>query len=151
MWNVGILTIQAVILGVQVALGALFFIHRRKQESTYECDRLFMEIEKTLLSDPGLLSEFYCVGPEEERKSWRSLTDEQRRMYVFCEMNYFHFAFVHREFLLGHVAPSYWSIYQDWLKKLLKHSAMFRQVHQYSRGHFEPAFAQLVERLEKEL
>ncbi len=144
------LTIQLSILFLQVVLTIVIFRYTRKQNSTYACDRLYLEITKKMLSDPKLW-EFYNVGPAQEKKRWQQLGEDEKRMYVFCEMNYFHFAFVHREYLQKRVDEAYRNIYKVWLKKLIQYSPLFLQVHLDSKEHFEPAFAQLVDALQKEV
>jgi hypothetical protein len=65
-------------------------------------------------------------------------------------MNYFHFAFVHREFLQKRVNKAYWNMYKPWLKKLIQYSPIFREVHLDSKDDFEPEFVRLVDELQQQ-
>jgi len=103
-----------------------------------------MELEKTLLSDEKLHN-FYAIGPKEEKESWNKMTPDEKRMWIFCEMNYFHFAFVYTQHKQRLVSKEYWSIYDRWLKKLLKYSPIFRDVHKYSSQYFESEFEKYVD------
>jgi len=141
------LLLQVVIFMTQVILGVLLFRWERRQASTYECDELWLDITKALLSEPKLW-QFYDAGPQEDRKSWQLLSDDDKRMYIFAEMNYFHFAFVYREFLKKRVSKAYWHIYKPWLAKLVRYSSSFRMVHSDSRDDFEPEFVALVDGLQ---
>jgi len=143
------LTISPQILTVLILLFAAwitYFTWKRSKQigSTYECDRLFMEIEKTLLNDEKLY-DFYAIGPKEEKDSWNNMKPDEKRMWIFCEMNYFHFAFVYAQRKRELVSKEYWSIYDRWLKKLLKYSPIFRDVHKYSSQYFEPEFKKYVD------
>jgi len=141
--------LEVIILFMQAILMLLIFRWERRQASTYECDELWLDISKTLLSEPKLW-DFYAVGPKAERKKWQELSDDDKRMYIFCEMNYFHFAFVHREFLQKRVNKAYWNMYKPWLKKLIQYSPIFREVHLDSKDDFEPEFVRLVDELQQQ-
>ncbi len=141
-----VITLQLFLLGLTVILSQRY---RRKVSmvgSTYECDRLYMETLKLLLQNEDLYS-FYAVGPKEEVEGWEKLSSDEKRMWIFSEMNYFNFAFVYREYLRGSVTKGYWEIYENWLIKLLKYSPLFRDVHLYSREHFEDVFKRHVDNL----
>lgn len=121
-------------------------VNQTKVQAAYQCDALFMEIEKILISDPHLY-EFYEIGEKYERDFWSGLSEDQKKMYVFCEMNYFHFAYVYREFLAHRVPESYWKVYEYWVSKLIKYSDLFNKVHDYSKEGFGPEFVKKVSEL----
>ena len=141
-----IMFFQVLILLIQVVISVKLFSGASRTKSTYECDRLFMEIEKTLISDPRLWELYEGVTPD-EKKAWRERSEDSKRLYILCEMNYFLFAFVHRESLAGRATKSYWGIYENWLRKLLRCSPIFREVHENEREFFEPKFAKRVDQL----
>jgi len=144
------LVLDVVILVMQVLITLLIFRWEGSRTSTYECDALWLDIAKTLLSEPRLW-DFYGLGPEEERKGWQRMSDDDKRMYIFCEMNYYHLAFVYREYLQKRVSKAYWNIHKPWLRKLIQYSPMFREVHQGCRMDYEPEFVRLVDELEEQV
>jgi len=144
-WNLFILGCQIFVLLVGLLLTERSRKRSRQTGSTYECDRLYLEIAKTLLNDEKLY-DFYSIGPEEERKSWNDLSQGQKRMWIFNEMYYFHFAFVYREYRRGSVSKEYWNVYDVWLKKLLRYSPIFREVHKFSKEYFEPEFKEYLDK-----
>jgi hypothetical protein len=75
---------------------------------------------------------------------WDALSDDDKRVYIFAEIHYFHPAFVHREYKATRVPPKYWRIYWNWLKRLVDHSPMFLKVHEHEGNNFEEDFAKLV-------
>lgn len=111
--------------------------------STYQCDSQFLEIEKLFISNPRLY-DFYRLGPE-MTQYWSGLSEDDKRLYIFTEIHYFHLAFAHREYEAGRVTVDYWKIYQNWLDTLIQHSPMFLEVHKREWRNFENAFGRLVE------
>jgi len=67
-------------------------------------------------------------------------------MWIFNEMNYFLFAFVYREYRRGSISKEYWDIYDGWVKKLLKYSPIFKDVHRVTKEDFEPEFKEYVDK-----
>ncbi len=109
---------------------------------TYQCDSQFLEIQKLFISDPRLY-DFYRLGPE-MTTYWSGLSKDEKRLYLFTEIHYFHLAFAYREYKAGRVKKDYWKLYEHWLETLIQHSPMFRQVHKLERWNFENAFDRLV-------
>jgi hypothetical protein len=139
---------QLVIFGLQAAIFILQIrsadrqsFAKNEQDSTYECDSLYLEITK-LMFEHDELTDFYTGTVD----GWEQMTLPQRRMYLLVELNYFHFAFVHREFLLKRVEPSYWKLYGDWLTQLIKCNETILKVHKANAGLFETEFARLVQK-----
>ncbi len=134
------------ILTIIVSAATSFVIFRLtlKRDSAYECERLYMEIAKILLAEPKLWN-LYKVGSAEEQARWDALSDDQKREYIFCELNYFHFAFVYRELKAGRVDEKYWKPYELWLKKLVGDFPTFKKVHLDSKDHFYPLFQKMIE------
>jgi len=135
-----IITLQAIAL---IILAIINYKSTKKQSSTYECDRLHLELSKILLSDYSLM-DLYNVGPKKEKERWESFTNEEKKLYVFCEMNYFHFAFVFREYKNGRVDEGYWSIYEEWLINLINYFPLFEIVYHENKNYFETEFAKKV-------
>ncbi|HEV7122055.1 MAG TPA: hypothetical protein VGN24_01345 [Rhodanobacter sp.] len=110
--------------------------------STYQCDSQFLEIEKLFISEPQLYS-FYRLGPA-MTAYWDGLSEQEKRLYIFTEIHYFHLAFAYREYRAKRVPIDYWRIYQNWLNTLVNHCPMFMEIHKREGGNFEKEFAELV-------
>lgn len=147
--NLLMIVLQSAVLIFQTYLTISLFNIEKKSKSTYECDSLFMQLEKTLLENPKLYT-FYSLGEKKEKKEWDSMSEDQKRMYIFHEMNYFLFAFVYRELKKKRISPEYWTIYENWLRKLLKYSPDFLKVSNYEKDNYEPEFAQKIEEIRRE-
>jgi hypothetical protein len=133
--------LQAVIFIWQIRSAYSQGSARNKQDSTYQCDSLYLEMTKLMIEHDDL-ADFYAGTVE----GWEKMTAPQRRMYLLVELNYFHFAFVYREFKLGRVDPSYWQLYDDWLTQLLQRNETILKVHRADAGFFETEFWHLVEK-----
>ncbi len=124
--------LQVVTLIVQVWFATTQFSARNKQDSTYQCDSLYFQMTKLMIEHENL-SDFYTGTVD----GWESMTFSQRKMYLLAELNYFHFAFVHREFLQGRVSKEYWQLYERWMNMLLKTNKTFCQVREANSALFE--------------
>jgi hypothetical protein len=133
--------LQAVIFILQIQSADRQSSARNKQDSTYQCDSLYLEMTKLMIEHEDLAN-FYAGTVE----GWEKMTPPQRRMYLLVELNYFHFAFVYREFQLGRVDPNYWKLYDDWLTQLLQCNETILRVHRADAGLFETEFWLLVEK-----
>ena len=139
-----ILGLQALFIFVQIIVSALlaWFVLQLNQNliSTLESDKIFFEIEKILLSDPQLY-EFYNTP---YGRLWNSLKNEDKKLYIFNEINFFVFALVYRELRHKRISRSYWKLWERWLVDLIRKSSAFRDVCRYSSRHFEPEFMKFV-------
>lgn len=144
--NLVMIILQSMVLVFQTYLTITLFNQEKKSKSTYECDSLFMELEKTLLENPKLYS-FYSLGESNEKKKWDSMSEDQKRMYIFYEMNYFLFAFIYRELKKKRIPVEYWKIYENWLNKLLEYSPQFVEVCKNERNNYETEFADKIKEL----
>lgn len=142
---------QVVVLVIQIVIAWYVFVRGRHLSSTYQCDSLYMDITRTMLSDTDLL-DFYEIGSPEEIAAWRSKTVREKKLFLLAEMNYFHLAFVHREYLKGHVTAGYWAVYEQWMRKLLQSDGPFREVHKVTGSLFggESGFSAAVDRAARE-
>ncbi len=79
--NGGIFLQIATAIILLVAAVLTYYTWKRSKQigSTYECDRLFMEIEKTLLNNEKLY-DFYSIWPGEEKKDWDKMSPYDKRM-----------------------------------------------------------------------
>jgi hypothetical protein len=134
--------VQIIILVVQVSLAWSQYSSRKRLDSIYQCDALYLNITKLMIEDEDLI-DFYDLneGP------WKSMTIPQKKMYLLAELNYFHFAFVRREFLKKRVDEDYWRLYERWLTQLLRSNNTFRKVHEDNSALFEGEFARHVNKL----
>ena len=144
-----LILLQTITLIITVILTYVIFKISIRIGSITESDKIFMEIEKILLNDKNL-HEFYNVGDKNYTEFWQKCNDKERRLYIFCEMNYFLFAAVYREHKRRVLKTEYWDIYKNWLLKLLRDQDMFLIVYLFERNHFESEFKHEMEKIVKE-
>ena len=121
----------------------IFTIKRSvKAQPEYKCDVQWFEILKLFISNPKLY-EFYNIFPN-LKKFWPDFSEDEKRLYLFAEINYFQLAFVYREYKAGRIEYGHWMTYKNWLDILLTHSEMFQKVCEVARGNYEEVFEQLV-------
>ncbi|MBN2602597.1 MAG: hypothetical protein JXA91_00500 [Candidatus Thermoplasmatota archaeon] len=144
-----LILLQTIILIITAILTYVIFKISIRIGSITESDKIFMEIEKILLKDKNL-HEFYNVGDKNYTDFWQKCNDKERRLYIFCEMNYFLFAAVYREHKRRVLKKDYWEIYKNWLLKLLRDQDMFLILYLFERDHFELEFRDEMEKIIKE-
>ncbi len=137
--------IAAVVVAVYVARLTL------NRDSLYEANRQYLDLAKLMIEKECLL-EFYRAGTEEHKKYWDSLTVDQRKLYVFCEMYYCHFAYVASERAAGRISLEEWQLWDEYLSRLLRDEnfTMFREVIKRERENFEEVLSdKILEQLRK--
>lgn len=145
--------VQCSILLAQVMiLFVTFMINKRLQRKNaiMDCDRLYFDMTKMMIENDSLHS-FYRVGDEKEKESWDAMSPEEKRIWIFHELNYFHFAVVYNSAYVYKVIPKgHWLLYEKWLRVLIQSSDIFKKVHERNKGMFEEYFAKRVDEIMKE-
>jgi hypothetical protein len=132
--------LQATILCWQIWLAGQQAQQKNKQVSTYECDALYFEITKLMFEHDDLI-DFYNGSDS----SWDKMSLRDKRLYLLAELNYFHLAFVHREFKKERIDRDHWLLYRNWMKNLLRSNESFRKAHEMNKQLFESEFVKEVD------
>lgn len=133
-----------------VLLAITFGANRRLLRLEYqprpqlEADSQFFEIARIVLDHPALY-EFYITN-ENDKAAWRTLSSEEKKLYVFGELIYFRLSYIYREYLNRRIKKQYWANIEGFVVKMSR-SPDFIRVHKHSGKYFEPEFYELVERL----
>jgi hypothetical protein len=112
-----------------------------KTDSTYECDRLYLEVMKSVLADDEL-QRFFAYGTPQEVAEFEAMPKVDRRVWLLGELHLFQFSFVYREWQLGRVPQSYWNVWDRFLRDLVAGSPTFRDVCRYDLTYFGGSVAE---------
>lgn len=136
-WQAWIFAVQAGFMGLQLVVIVVGLIYTARQirmardqiktDSTYECDKLYLEVMKSVLADDDL-QDFFAYGTPEQITEYKSMPPRERRVWLLGELHLFQFAFVYREWQKGRVPQSYWDVWDRFLRDLVAGSPMFRDV-----------------------